>query len=62
MENAKVYVVAEVGFEALFEAMVTLAEADIKSKNENEKQDAMQGLQEWLKVLRTLDIADAIIK
>ena len=43
MENAKVYVVAEVGFEALFEAMVTLAEADIKSKNENEKQDAMQG-------------------
>ena len=31
MENTRNYVVAEVGFEGLFEAMVALAEADIQA-------------------------------
>lgn len=89
MENTKMYVVAEVGFEALFEAMVAQAEADIAKaeamKNEITNrdctvqaeadasealrlaraealaQDAKQGLTDWLKLLKILDIADAII-
>ena len=61
MENTRNYVVAEVGFEALFEAMVTLAEADMASDNETLATDAKNGLAEWLTVLRKLDIADAII-
>lgn len=60
MENTKNYVVAEVGFEALFEAMVAQAEADMKK--ENLAQDAKQGLAEWLIILKKLDIADAIIR
>ena len=90
MEN-KTYVVAEVGYEALFEAMVAQAEADIakakadaqvaiammqsvpfdantyakgKSKMDNAlrlQRDAKDGLAEWLKVLKVLDIADAVI-
>ena len=62
MENTKTYVVAEVGFEALFEAMVAQAEADMASKNARLAEDAKQGLTEWLKVLKVLDIADAIIR
>lgn len=89
MENTNIYVVAEVGFEGLFEAMVAQAEADIAKaeamKNEIANrdctvqaeadasealrlaraealaQDAKQGLAEWLKVLKVLDIADAVI-
>ena len=89
MENTKTYVVAEVGYEALFEAMVAQAEADIAKaeamKNEIANrdctvqaeadasealrlaraealaQDAKAGLAEWLKVLKVLDIADAVI-
>lgn len=87
MENTKNYVVAEVGYEALFEAMVAQAEADIetgKKKIETANkieasghnlnhveplrkagdaliEDAMRGLADWVKVLRTLDIADAVI-
>ena len=85
----KNYVVAEVGFEALFEAMVAQAEADIANakmnmeiawqmadtqddeqitkaeaiakKAEKLQADAKQGLADWVKVLRTLDIADAVI-
>ena len=62
MENTKIYVVAEVGFEALFEAMVAQAEADMASKNARLAEDAKQGLAEWLKVLKVLDIADAVIR
>ena len=62
MENTNVYVVAEVGFEGLFEAMVAQAERDMVSDNETLAQDAKQGLAEWLKVLKVLDIADAIIR
>lgn len=84
MENTKTYVVAEVGYEALFEAMVAQAEADIAkaeavaqelaNKAEVKRkdalllaqaqelaQDAKQGLADWLKVLKVLDIADAVI-
>ena len=88
MDN-RTYVVAEVGYEALFEAMVAQAEADIakaeadavvalemmrhgdakayakgKTKMDNARKlrnDAKDGLTEWLKVLRVLDIADAVI-
>lgn len=88
MEN-RTYVVVEVGYEALFEAMVAQAEADIAKaeamKNEIANrdctvqaeadasealrlaraealaQDARKGLSDWLKVLKVLDIADAII-
>lgn len=59
MENTKNYVVAEVGYEALFEAMIAQAEADMEK--ENLAQDARQGLADWLKVLKVLDIADAVI-
>lgn len=90
MENTKMYVVAEVGYEALFEAMVAQAEADIASaktkmeiawqmantqddrqikkaeaiaeKAEKLQADAKQGLADWLKVLKVLDIADAVIR
>lgn len=85
MENTKNYVVAEVGYEALFEAMVAQAESDIAraeavaqelaNKTEVKRKDALllaqaqelakdarQGLVEWIKVLRTLDIADAVIR
>lgn len=90
MENTKMYVVAEVGYEALFEAMVAQAEADIAKaeaiKNEIVNrdctvqaeadasealrlaraealaQDAKKGLANWLKVLKVLDIADAVIR
>jgi len=90
MENTKMYVVAEVGYEALFEAMVAQAEADIAKaeaiKNEIANrdctvqaeadvsealrlaraealaQDAKTGLADWLKVLKVLDIADAVIR
>ena len=90
MENTKMYVVAEVGYEALFEAMVAQAEADIanaKTKMEiawqmantqDDRQikkaeaiaeqaeklqaDAKKGLADWLKVLKVLDIADAVIR
>ena len=90
MENTKMYVVAEVGYEALFEAMIAQAEADIAKaeamKNEIENrdctvqaevdtsealrlaqaealaQDAKTGLADWLKVLKILDIADAVIR
>lgn len=75
MEN-KNYVVAEVGFEGLFEAMVALAEADMQKACETMRKaqtvkdfekgealllEARGGINEWLKVLRKLDIADAII-
>ena len=90
MENTKMYVVAEVGYEALFEAMVAQAEADIASaktkmeiawqmantqddrqikkaeaiaeKAEKLQADAKKGLADWLKVLKVLDIADAVIR
>ena len=90
MENTKMYVVAEVGYEALFEAIVAQAEADIQTgkkkieiankreaiaPNHNMKyvemvrkngeamvNEATEGLAEWLKLLKTLDIADAIIR
>lgn len=90
MENTKMYVVAEVGYEALFEAMIAQAEADIAKaeamKNEIKNRDctvqaeadasealrlaraealardAKTGLAEWLKVLKVLDIADAVIR
>ena len=61
MENKMNYVVAEVGFEGLFEAMVALAESDIKKDNEALANEAREGLAEWLVVLRKLDIADAVI-
>lgn len=89
MEN-RTYVVVEVGYEALFEAMVAQAEADIAKaeamKNEIANrdytvqaeadasealrlaraealaQDAKKGLVDWLKVLKVLDIADAVIR
>lgn len=84
MENTKTYVVAEVGYEALFEAMVAQAEADIAkaeaiaqelaNKAEVKRKDALllaqaqglaedakKGLADWLKVLKVLDIADAVI-
>lgn len=89
MENTKNYVVAEVGYEALFEAMIAQAEADIASaktkmeiawqmaNTQDDRQikkaeaiaeqaeklqaDAKQGLADWLKVLKVLDIADAVI-
>ena len=84
MENTKNYVVVEVGYEALFEAMVTQAEVDIAraeavaqelaNKTEVKRkdtlllaqaqelaQDAKQGLTDWLKVLKVLDIADTVI-
>lgn len=60
MEN-KNYVVAEVGFEGLFEAMVALAESDMKKDNEALANEAREGLAEWLTILRKLDIADAVI-
>ena len=60
MKN-KNYVVAEVGFEGLFEAMVALAESDMKKDNEALANEAREGLAEWLVVLRKLDIADAVI-
>lgn len=90
MENTKMYVVVEVGYEALFEAMVAQAEADIAKaeamKNEIANrdctvraeadasealrlaraealaQDAKKGLADWLKVLKVLDITDAVIR
>lgn len=88
MENTKTYVIAEVGYEALFEAMVVLAEADIqagKKKIETANRieatghnlkhvkplrehgeamvnEAREGLNEWLTLLRRLDIADAVIR
>ena len=62
MKNTMNYVVAEVGFEGLFEAMVAQAERDMVSDNETLAQDAKDGLVEWLKVLKVLDIADAIIR
>ena len=62
MENANAYVVVEVGFEGLFEAMVKLAEKDMTSKNAKLAEDARQGLTDWLKVLKALDIADAVIR
>ena len=61
MENRN-YVVAEVGYEGLFEAMVAQAEADIKKGNEALATEAREGLAEWLTVLRKLDIADAVIR
>ena len=61
MENTNAYVVAEVGFEGLFEAMVAQAERDMTSANATLVQDAKTGLAEWLKVLKVLDIADAVI-
>lgn len=89
MENTKNYVIAEVGYEALFEAMVAQAEADIASaktkmeiawnmaNTQDDKQikkaeaiaeraekiqaEAKQGLADWLKILKVLDIADAVI-
>lgn len=77
MENTKMYVVAEVGYEALFEAMVAQAEVDMKKgceimkasqtvkdfeKGESLLLEARQGIQDWLKVLKVLDIADAVIR
>lgn len=62
MENKMNYVVAEVGFEGLFEAMVALAESDMKKDNEALATEAREGLTEWLTVLKRLDIADAIIR
>lgn len=61
MENTRNYVVAETGFEGLFEAMVAQAERDMTSENVMLAQDAREGLTEWLTVLKKLDIADAII-
>lgn len=61
MEN-KNYVLNGVGFGALFEAMVALAESDMKKDNEALANEAREGLAEWLVVLRKLDIADAIIE
>ena len=61
MENTRNYVVAETGFEGLFEAMVAQAERDMASENVTLAQDAKTGIAEWLTVLRKLDIADAII-
>ena len=61
MENTMNYVVAEVGFEGLFNAMVAQAERDMTSENVTLAQDAREGLSEWLTVLRKLDIADAVI-
>lgn len=61
MENTKNYVVAEVGFEGLFEAMVALAESDIQKGNEALANEAREGLAEWLMLLKRLDIADAVI-
>ena len=62
MENTKMYVVAEVGYEALFEAMVKQAEKDMTSKNARLADDAKKGLADWLKVLKVLDIADVVIR
>lgn len=76
MENTMNYVVAEVGFEGLFNAMVAQAEADMKKACEIMKEsttvkdfekgetlliEARGGINEWLTVLRKLDIADAVI-
>ncbi len=76
MENTMNYVVAEVGFEGLFNAMVAQAEADMKKACEIMKEsttvkdfekgetlliEAREGINEWLTVLRKLDIADAVI-
>lgn len=56
------YVVVEmVGFEGLFNAMVAQAERDMSSDDARFADDARSGLADWLKVLRTLDIADAVI-
>lgn len=60
MENTN-YVVADAGFEGLFEAMVAQAERDMTSENVTLAQDAREGLTEWLMVLKKLDIADAVI-
>lgn len=62
MENTKNYVVVKTGFEGLFDAMVTLAESDIASGKDKLVADAKQGINEWLTLLRKLDIADAIIE
>lgn len=62
MENTNSYVVVEVGFEGLFEAMVKQAEKDMTSKNARLADDAKKGLADWLKVLKILDIADAVIR
>lgn len=60
MEN-RTYVTAEVGYEALFEAMVAQAEADMQKNDEALVNEAREGMVEWLTVLRKLDIADAVI-
>ena len=61
MENTRNYVVAEVGYEALFEAMVAQAETDMQKDNKALVNEAREGLAEWLTLLKRLDIADAII-
>ena len=62
IENTNSYVVVEVGFEGLFEAMVKQAEKDMTRKNARLADDAKKGLADWLKVLTVLDIADAVIR
>jgi len=61
MENTRNYVVAEVGYEALFEAMVAQAETDMQKDNKVLANEAREGLAEWLTLLKRLDIADAVI-
>ena len=50
----KNYVTVEVGFDALFNAMITRATEDMASKNIKVADDAKKGLSEWLMVTPSL--------
>ena len=49
----KNYVTVEVGFDALFNAMITRATEDMASKNIKVADDAKKGLSEWLMVMKS---------
>lgn len=56
----KTYVTVEVGFDALFEAMLTRATEDMQSKNAKVADDAKTGLTEWLVVMRATGSGEAL--
>ena len=56
----KTYVTVEVGFDALFEAMLTRATEDMTSKNAKVADDAKVGLTEWLTIMRATGSGDAL--
>ena len=59
MEN-RTYVTSEVGFDALFEAMLVRASEDMQSDNAKVADDAKVGLAEWLEVMRATGSGDAL--